>query len=141
MFAKIANGVVVKYPYAEQELFEDNPGVGFPPNLTADVLAPFNTVVVVRTGQPAVDHTQNVAEGSPVFVKARKRWEQAWVVSPATEAEISQRLADQAAQRDAQRAEAYRTESDPLFFKAQRGEATMDQWLASVAAIKARYPA
>lgn len=39
------------------------------------------------------------------------------------------------------RAEAYRTESDPLFFKAQRGEATMDEWMASVAAIKARYPA
>jgi hypothetical protein len=38
------------------------------------------------------------------------------------------------------RAEAYRAEADPLFFKAQRGEATMDEWLAKVAEIKARYP-
>lgn len=38
------------------------------------------------------------------------------------------------------RAEAYRAESDPLFFKAQRGEATMDEWLAKVAEIKARFP-
>lgn len=41
----------------------------------------------------------------------------------------------------AMRAAAYRDESDPLFFKAQRGEATMDAWLAKVAEIKARWPA
>lgn len=38
------------------------------------------------------------------------------------------------------RAQAYRAESDPLFFKAQRGEATMDEWTAKVAEIKDRYP-
>lgn len=38
------------------------------------------------------------------------------------------------------RAEAYRLESDPVFFMAQRGEATMDDWLALVTNIKARYP-
>ena len=45
--------------------------------------------------------------------------------------------ADQAA---ASRRAAYAQESDPLFFKAQRGEATMDEWQAKVAEIKARYP-
>ena len=43
-------------------------------------------------------------------------------------------------QQQSARAEAYKTESDPLFFKAQRGEATMDEWLALVAEIKTRYP-
>jgi hypothetical protein len=38
------------------------------------------------------------------------------------------------------RAAAYAKEADPLFFKAQRGEATMDEWLALVAEIKMRYP-
>jgi hypothetical protein len=38
------------------------------------------------------------------------------------------------------RASAYKAETDPLFFKAQRGEATMDEWLALVAEIKTRYP-
>ncbi len=42
-------------------------------------------------------------------------------------------------QLSALRGEAYRLESDPLFFKAQRGEATMDEWLAKIAEIKARY--
>jgi hypothetical protein len=35
---------------------------------------------------------------------------------------------------------AYASESDPLFFKAQRGEATMEEWANKVAEIKARYP-
>ncbi len=43
-------------------------------------------------------------------------------------------------QADANRHNAYVTESDPLFFKAQRGEGTMADWEAKVAEIKARYP-
>jgi hypothetical protein len=38
------------------------------------------------------------------------------------------------------RAAAYAVEADPLFFKAQRGEATTDEWTAKVAEIKARFP-
>lgn len=34
----------------------------------------------------------------------------------------------------------YAAEADPMFFKAQRGEATQQQWLDKVAEIKARYP-
>ena len=41
---------------------------------------------------------------------------------------------------EAERAAAYRSEADPLFFKAQRGEATTDEWTAKVAEIKARFP-
>jgi hypothetical protein len=35
---------------------------------------------------------------------------------------------------------AYINEADPLFFKAQRGEATMEEWQAKIAEIKARFP-
>ena len=35
---------------------------------------------------------------------------------------------------------AYIAESDPLFFKWQRGEATREEWLAKIAEIQARYP-
>jgi len=38
------------------------------------------------------------------------------------------------------RQSAYQTESDPLFFKYQRGEATEQEWLEKVAEIKARFP-
>lgn len=40
----------------------------------------------------------------------------------------------------AARAAAYVKESDPLFFKYQRGEVLKEDWLAKVAEIKARYP-
>ena len=43
-------------------------------------------------------------------------------------------------QAEQSRAAAYRCEADPLFFKAQRGEATTDEWTAKVAEIKARFP-
>lgn len=43
-------------------------------------------------------------------------------------------------QADANRHAAYVVESDPLFFKAQRGEGTMEEWQAKVEEIKARYP-
>jgi hypothetical protein len=61
----------------------------------------------------------------------------------------AQAQAQEAAQAEAQwkidnasqlRQRAYIAEADPLFFKAQRGEATMEEWQAKVAEIKARYP-
>lgn len=41
---------------------------------------------------------------------------------------------------DSKRQQAYINEADPLFFKAQRGEATMEEWQAKIAEIKARFP-
>ena len=38
------------------------------------------------------------------------------------------------------RESAYKTEADFLFFKAQRGEVTMQEWQAKVTEIKARFP-
>ena len=40
----------------------------------------------------------------------------------------------------AMRRAAYAAESDPIFFMAQRGEATQQEWLDKVAEIKARWP-
>ena len=43
-------------------------------------------------------------------------------------------------QTKALRRAAYQAEADPLFFKAQRGEAQQSDWLAKVAEIKSRFP-
>lgn len=43
-------------------------------------------------------------------------------------------------EQEALRQAAYASESDPIFFMAQRGEATMEEWTVKVAEIKARYP-
>ena len=38
------------------------------------------------------------------------------------------------------RAEAYRLEADPLYFMAQRGKATQQEWLDKIAEIETRFP-
>jgi len=40
----------------------------------------------------------------------------------------------------ANREQAYKTESDPLFFKWKRGEITEQEYLSKVEEIRARYP-
>lgn len=61
----------------------------------------------------------------------------------------AQAQAQQVAQAEAQwkidnaaqlRQAAYIAESDPLFFKAQRGEGTMEEWQSKVNEIKTRFP-
>jgi hypothetical protein len=44
------------------------------------------------------------------------------------------------ADQERNRLRAYQLESDPLFFKYQRGDATEQEWKDKVAQIKARYP-
>jgi hypothetical protein len=53
---------------------------------------------------------------------------------PATQTTVANQLVDNNRHTD------YVAEADPLFFKAQRGEGTMEEWEAKVAEIKARYP-
>jgi hypothetical protein len=43
-------------------------------------------------------------------------------------------------QQQAARAAAYAKEADPLFFQAQRGKATQQEWLDKIAEIEARFP-
>lgn len=60
---------------------------------------------------------------------------------PVTQAELDAAMAlPDLALIAAQRATAYAAEADPLFFAAQRGEATMEQWRAKVDEIRKRYP-
>ncbi len=51
--------------------------------------------VVLPTIQPVIDHTQNLSEGAPA--KTRSGYEQVWVVTDATPAEIAERTDAQAA--------------------------------------------
>lgn len=61
-------------------------------------------------------------------------------VEPKTEEDLANEAASLSAANKAARAQAYKDESDPLYFKAQRGEATMQEWLDKVQEIKNRYP-
>lgn len=82
------------------------------------------------------DHATEKLVSVPAYVEDNQVFTIA--VEPKTQEELDFDIANAEAAKKAARAEAYRTESDPLFFKAQRGESTMDEWLAKVEEIKAR---
>lgn len=65
----------------------------------------------------------------------------AWVLEPIpAEPEPEAPPAPYEPTQEELRLAAYRNESDPLFFKWQRGEKTQQAWLDKVNEIKARYP-
>lgn len=53
---------------------------------------------------------------------------------------VARLIAEQNQRNKLLREQAYKTEADALFFKAQRDEIEMQVWLDKVADIKARYP-
>jgi hypothetical protein len=127
------------YPYSIYELMRDNPQTSFPKNPTKEMLESYGVYEVEQVDSPTYDSsTHRVEEGTPVLIE--NVWTQVWNVIALTSEEIVQQQAKHAAQVEAQRAEAYRNESDPLFFKSQRGEVSVQLWLDKVAEIKARYP-
>ena len=158
MYAYIIENKVTKYPYSFSQLKDDNKDTSFPAEMSDERLVEWNVYSVKPTTTPEVDHTKNVTEGTPIRQKARNadgtfkadnpetpeneawEWVQVWNVTDASADEIAQREANKIEQTKQNRANAYREESDPLFFKWQRGESTEQEWLDKVAKIKARYP-
>ena len=135
MQALIQNNTVLTYPYSFGQLKQDNPQTSFPANPSMELLESYGVYEVAQANQPACDSaTHRIKEGAPVLVSGV--WTQTWSIIALTADE----LADEAARVEAQRAQAYRNESDPIFFMWQRSEATQQQWLDKVAEIKARYP-
>lgn len=63
----------------------------------------------------------------------------AWAKNPDWVAPVDSNVAERE-RIQKERQAAYTAESDPIFFMAQRGEATMAEWEAKVAEIKVRYP-
>lgn len=71
----------------------------------------------------------------------RAKWDGAWVFEGIPQPEPELPTPEQEPiPYDELRKDAYREESDPLFFKYQRGEASLQEWQDKVAEIKARYP-
>lgn len=138
IYIKVNNNEVEIYPYSINQLKADNPNTSFPENISLETLAEFGVYPLKRLAKPSVDYTKNVNELTPQLIDGV--WTQVWEIADASADEITERLAELDRQSEQNRAEAYRNESDPLFFKWQRGEATEQEWLDKVAEIKLRYP-
>jgi hypothetical protein len=128
MHVRIINGVASRY--IPTDLLKEHPNVSFPSKLSESFLAQYEIYLFKQTEPPLYNFvTHTVTE---YFEKEDDQWVQKWTV---TELPID----ESDALKEQYRLNAYRVESDPLFFKAQRGEATQQEWLDKVAEIKARY--
>lgn len=129
-----SEGQIQTYPYSVAQLQADNPGTSFPSPMPDERLADWNVVVVAPTTQPTVPPEQNVAEGTPA--ETAGVWYQTWVVTDKT----PEQIAEYNEQQKENRLLAYEQESDPIFFKWQRGEGTQQEWLDAVELVKQQYP-
>lgn len=82
-------------------------------------------VVNVQTGE------QSIEDFTPEEIIANQEAYDIWQAEQASTYNSRQKSS---------RSEAYRSESDPLFFKWQRGEATEKEWKDKVIEIQSRYP-
>ena len=96
-----------------------------------------------RIGIP--EALQSLRPGAEWLVRGEEiEWLDAKQIQPSKEeieaeiirltAELPNKLAKQ------NRANAFKEEADPLFFKAQRGEITMEEWNNKIEEIRSRYP-
>ena len=91
MYAKIENGVVVKFPYTYADLKADNPGVSFPASMSVERMAEYGMVLVVVKGKPEHNPlTQVIEEVTPTFNTTKNQWEQVFVVRSASLGEQQQ---------------------------------------------------
>lgn len=138
MYIKLKDGNIDKYPYSLEQLVADNPTTSFPAVIPDERAAEFGVYPVVIAEVPTVDHTKTIVEETPNLINGV--WYQDFTVVDATTEEIAYRVNELNAIAQNNRADAYRNESDPLFFKWQRGEASEQDWLNKIEEIKQRFP-
>ncbi len=137
MQALIKNKSVVAYPYSLEQLKLDNLNTSFPATMPEKQLAEWGVFTVIATEKPNALPTTKIEEGKPVLIG--NSWRQVWDVIFLTQSEVEAKAAEAQEIIKAQRAEAYRTESDPLFFKWQAGESTQEIWLKKREEIRAKF--
>lgn len=115
-------------PYA---LLDDNRNIFSVVAELTPLMETFNSESVVGYNPPI--HDPELTNADPVLPVPVGAIEVSFVLTPIPAEVVNE-------ERRKKRHAAYVAESDPIFFKAQRGEATQQQWLDAVAAIDARYP-
>ena len=137
MHIKLKNGTTENYSISQ--LCQDNPNTSFPAQIPDSTLAEWDMYPVTPTERPQFNPmSQHLVEGTPELVEGI--WTQTWQITAMSAEEVAQTLGQQVEQVRQQRQQAYQNEADPLFFKAQRSEATLDEWQSKIAEIKVRYP-
>ena len=132
-YIKVTENVPELYSIAQ--LKKDNPEVSFPRSLSKEMLESYGVYEFTYQDMPEFDPaTEKAVYGD--FQEIDGKWFLVYNVEPLTSEEISR----VAISKKEERRLAFTQHADPVFFKWQRGEATQEEWVAAVAAVKAFYP-
>lgn len=150
MFVRLENGQPVEWPVQEFQIRSAFRSTSFPSPMLPEQVAPLGFEPYKETVMPEFDErVQQIRENAPV--KATDgTWRQSWSVvemysDPVErEAKIKEfeamRLESEIEHTRELRRTAYAREADPLYFEAQRGNGSLEEWKAKVEEICARYP-
>ena len=139
-YVKTKSGKAIEYPYSVDRLRRDNPSTSFPETVPDAVFADLGVYPIEHLGQPSYDSMRQKIVQDVMPSLNDGKWQVGWSVVALTAEEVAAKVVEAKAQQEAKRKAAYTAEADPLFFMSQRGEATVEEWQAKVAEIKARYP-
>lgn len=146
-FLKLPEGTVYDYFQlkALPEFNDPNDTPGWPDNgfisSLDGILNPYGIYRLYDTPKPAASQPYKIVEkGSPQYVVNGDYYDWNWVERNMTQTELDALNAERKSVNDFNRGMRYQAEADPLYFKAQRGETTEQEWLDKVAEIKSDLP-
>lgn len=124
MFAKIQDGIVVKYPYTFDDLKFDNPNVSFGQSLSQEVLDAYGLVTVGYEAAPSFDARTHKIEVSTTPVLVDGTWIATKTVVAKTQQQLDSELAAQSKSIRAQRDQKL-AETD---WRYRRDQTTTQEW-------------
>lgn len=133
-YGHVTNGVIDKGPCSLPKVWENISGIN---NMTDEQLREIGWLPWVLVQTPVGEN--QVISGSTIAIEPTEILE-TQTVRNLTQQEIDDLKKQKEESQMQARHQAYVEESDPIFFKWQRGEATQQEWLDKVAEIKARFP-
>lgn len=97
MYVLAPNQTIETFPYSIGALRRDNPNTSFPRNPSDEELAYWNVFPVIEHPAPSFNPaTENCNQINPTLENGE--WVMTWEVTPATQEEIAQRLADKSSE-------------------------------------------
>ena len=133
---------IITYPYSLEQFRLDHKNMSLPQFLNNRFLAAHDVYPVYAATEPEIVNLTQFAlrDIDNPYRDVDGEWRYGWIVRDKTAEQIQIDKDLHNAEQKKNREEAYKQESDPNFFKVQRGEVSMEEWLALIESIKQRFP-
>ena len=150
MFIRVERSIPIEWPVQGFQIRSAHRSQSFPVPTLPEHVASLGFEPFEEIEAPVYDErVQRLQELAPVK-GSDGVWRQTWQINELYDdpAERDRIINEIATQTEAMRIDviktkrkmSYQEQADPLYFKAQRGDATLEEWQAKIAEIKAEFP-